>query len=148
MVEKLSSVWESRDLPVLIEVARLVDEGGHADVGPVARATKLTAEEIQRSFRALGREGLVTGPTNARGEYFGISDVAGRAYQIVGLHPDPDDVLGRMVELLDDAIGRSTEETERTALQNVKAGLADVSRQTLAGFASGIATAYVMGLGQ
>lgn len=147
MVEKLPSVWESRDLPVLVEIARIVDVGQGATADVTASASGLDRSTVLRAFRSLEQAGLIfRGPDQRASGGPIIGAISPRAYQITGLHPDPDDVLGRMVELLDQAIGRSTEESERTALQNVKAELADVSRQTLAGFASGIAIAYVLGL--
>lgn len=132
MVEKLPSVWESRDLPVLIEAVRVVDRGQAATRAALAAATGLDDAEVRRAMRSLARAGLAFPGADAPMSGGIIGDVSARAYEIAGLHPDPADRVDRLMDLLDEAIAKSTDPDERTKLQAVKDSAADVSRQTLA----------------
>lgn len=146
MVEKLDSVWESRDLPVLCAVAKAVDKGDGAHPGSLAADLEMSDEDVQRALAALERRGFIDG-RHGDGQILSIRDVSARAYQLTGLHPNPDDRVDKLLDLLDDAIAKSGDEHERTALQAIRDNLGDVGKQTIAGILSALFMTYVGGIG-
>src|SRR6266516_223439 len=138
MMERLDEVWITRDYPVLCEVTRRIDAGDfhvHQDV--VAEATHLEPDEVKRAAAALERRGLVTlaagmGPVR-------FAEVSGEAYLITGLHPDADDALSRLVQLLQQAAEQTGDKDERSRLRRAADGLLGVSRDVM----TGVLTAYL-----
>jgi hypothetical protein len=140
MTERLDDVWINRDYPVLREVARRIDAGDvhvHQDV--IAEATGLESDEVKRAAAALERRGLVTltkdlGPVR-------FVEVSGAAYLITGLHPDADDALSRLVQVLQQAAERTGDQEERSRLRRAADALLGVSRDVM----TGVLTAYLSG---
>jgi len=140
MTERLYDVWINRDYPVLREVARRIDAGDvhvHQDV--IAEATGLESDEVKRAAAALERRGLVTltkdlGPVR-------FVEVSGAAYLITGLHPDADDALSRLVQVLQQAAERTGDQEERSRLRRAADALLGVSRDVM----TGVLTAYLSG---
>jgi len=140
MTERLDDVWINRDYPVLREVARRIDAGDvhvHQDV--IAEATGLESDEVKRAAAALERRGLVTltkdlGPVR-------FVEVSGAAYLITGLHPDADDALSRLVQVLRQAAERTGDQEERSRLRRAADALLGVSRDVM----TGVLTAYLSG---
>jgi hypothetical protein len=138
MTERLDDVWINRDYPVLREVARRIDAGDvhvHQDV--IAEATGLESDEVKRAAAALERRGLVTltkdlGPVR-------FVEVSGAAYLITGLHPDADDALSRLVQVLQQAAERTGDQEERSRLRRAADALLGVSRDVM----TGVLTAYL-----
>lgn len=140
MTERLEDVWTTRDYPVLREVTRLIDGGWvHPGSDMITEATGLGADEVELAARALSRRGLVQlaagfGPV-------AFAEVHGSAYLITGLHPDTDDALSALVQMLRDAADQETDEDERGRLRRAADGLAGVSR----GVMTGVITAWLTG---
>jgi len=138
MTEPLDEVWVTRDYPVLCEVTRRIDAGDfHIHQNIVAEATGLGPDEVKRAAAALERRGLVTlaagiGPVR-------FAEVSGAAYLITGLHPDTDDALSRLVQLLQQAAEQTGDEDERSRLRRAADGLLGVSRDVM----TGVLTAYL-----
>jgi hypothetical protein len=140
MTERLDDVWINRDYPVLREAARRIDAGDvhvHQDV--IAEATGLESDEVKRAAAALERRGLVMltkdlGPVR-------FVEVSGAAYLITGLHPDADDALSRLVQVLQQAAERTGDQEERSRLRRAADALLGVSRDVM----TGVLTAYLSG---
>jgi hypothetical protein len=140
MAERLDDVWINRDYPVLREVARRIDAGDvhvHQDV--IAEIAGLESDEVKRAAAALERRGLVTltkdlGPVR-------FVEVSGAAYLITGLHPDADDALSRLVQVLQQAAERTGDQEERSRLRRAADALLGVSRDVM----TGVLTAYLSG---
>ena len=63
--------WATRDYPVLVEVARLIDSGNPTPApGAVAAAVGMTQEEVELAAKALRRRGLVDHQAAAGGRVF------------------------------------------------------------------------------
>jgi hypothetical protein len=141
MTESLDDVWARRDYPVLHEVARRIDAGEmlvHQNV--VAQALHLEPEEVERAAAAHERRGLVTltqdtGPVR-------FTDVSGSAYLMTGLHPDADDALSRLIQVLEQAAERTSDLDQRTRLRRAADALLGVSRDVM----TGVLTAYLSSL--
>jgi len=147
MVEMNKDVWRSRDLPVLALIAARIDRGEPVGEPEISRTLGADPDVVAAAFRSLARSGLIEGPRLANGNIQFVMDVSARAYQLTGLHPNPDERVDKLLELLDDAIAKSADEHERTALQAVRANLGDVGKQTIAGILSALIAAYVGGIG-
>lgn len=141
MTERLDDVWASRDYPVLREMTRRIDGGEDMPtIEDVAESVGLHADEVTRSAKALARRGLVTVQESMSGPW-GFDDVAGAAYLMTGLHPDTDDALSSLVQLLRDAAEQERDEEERSRLRRAADAIGGVSR----GVMQGVLTAYLTG---
>jgi DNA-binding IclR family transcriptional regulator len=141
MTEPLDDVWAARDYPVLREVTRHIDAGDvHVHQNVIAEALGIEPQEVGRAATALERRGLVTlthdtGPVR-------FVEVSGSAYLITGLHPDADDALSRLVQVLQQAATQTSDQDERTRLRRAADALLDVSRDVM----TGVLTAYLSSL--
>jgi hypothetical protein len=135
----LDDVWYSRDLPVLVEVARRVDAGedvvGHV---VVADATGLSPEDVCRAARSLGRKGLVVYDVDYEGAV-DFRDVTGQAYTLTGLHPSGEDERDALVELLKQAADSEPDPEEKVRLRTAAHALGDVSGKV----ATGVLTTFI-----
>ncbi len=142
MNERLGDVWESRDYPVLCEVARQIDTGAIApEIFSIAEAVNMDTETVAASAEALRRAGYVTLLMGAAGPW-AFEDITGATYTVTGLHPDADDALSRLVELLRQAADQTGDEEEKTRLKRAADALLGASGKVM----TGVMTAYVTGL--
>lgn len=72
---------------------------------------------------------------------WGFDNVSSDVYPIVGLHPDTDNTLDALVQLLNDAANDQDDEAERSRLRRVVDAIGAVSR----GVMQGVLTAYLTG---
>ncbi|WP_188523230.1 hypothetical protein [Isoptericola cucumis] len=128
MVEKLGDVWFSRDLPVLIEVARRVEAGSNR-IPPeeVGEALRLPLGEVMRAGVVLRDRGLVTVQGASGRPILWFSNITGAAYPLTGLHPEPDAALDRLVAALE-AAEKTAPEAERGKIRQVLEGVAGMAR--------------------
>lgn len=141
MTEPLDDVWINRDYPVLREVTTRIDAGEvHVHQNVIAEATGIEPDDVKRAAAALERRELVTltkdtGPVR-------FAEVSGAAYLMTGLHPDADDALSRLVQVLEQAAERTGDQEERSRLRRAADALLGVSRDVM----TGVLTAYLSGL--
>jgi hypothetical protein len=127
MVEKLADVWFSRDLPVLVEVARQVEAGsGRITPKAVAAETGLSLDEVNRAGIVLSERGLVTAQTT-RSIVHWFSNITSDAYPLTGLHPEPGLALDRLVAALE-AAERQASGPERGKFRAVLDGIGGLTR--------------------
>jgi hypothetical protein len=134
-------VWRSRDLPVLVAVARRIDQrpDERPDPDDIAADTGLDPEQVRLAGLSLQLTNYVTlQRTMGSGMWF--TSVSPRAYEVTGLHPNPDDLKGQFLDLVRQAIDREPDEHRRGLLRTIADAGRDVSAQTLAG----ILTALVL----
>lgn len=141
MSERLDDVWASRDYPVLREVTRRIDAGLRPmNDTTIAEAVGIDQPTAYLAAKALERRGLVE---LAEGYALSVDflDVAGAAYLITGLHPDGDDALSSLMQMLRDAADQEVDEDERGRLRRAADAIGGVSR----GVMTGVLTAYLTG---
>lgn len=141
-MDKLDDVWTERDYPVLREAVRLIDEGRYAPGEAIAQATGLSEDLVERSLAALERRGFL----QTEGALSGlpdVTDVAGAAYLITGLHPDGEDALSRLIEGLQQAAEQAGDENERSRLRRAAEALGAVTRDVAAGVITAVLTTAV-----
>ena len=142
MTDRLEDVWTTRDYPVLREVTRRADAGENTPtIQDVAESVQLPADQVALAARALLRRGLIVEVHEDGGGVWGFGDVAGAAYLMTGLHPDTDDALSALVQLLRDTADQEPDEDERGRLRRAADALGGVSR----GVMTGVMTAYLTG---
>ena len=125
----------------MLRVARRIDRGEYfASDATIAEASGLNLSDVRLAALALERRGYVT-LTKYMGGEISFRDVDGAAYLITGLHPDADDALDALVDLLRQAADQAGDEDERGRLKRAASSLLDVSR----GAMSGVLTAYLAG---
>ena len=130
---KLIDVWARRDFPVLREVTRRIDQDGLVYGGvrlqELPDAVGLTLDEVGRAAEALERRGLITLQRYASGGDVGpwrISDVAGEAYLLTGLHPDGHEALGVLIDVLRQAAEQTTDSEEKSRLKRAATALGEI----------------------
>jgi hypothetical protein len=129
----LSDTWASRDLPVLREYARLLDEDVFMP-GPSEVAPRLDVNEdvVLRAYKNLERGGYVIPiPDSARrsGDEGCISDITGDALRVIGTWPTPESALDRMIDALEEiAENTNADEDTRTRARRILEGLAGAGR--------------------
>jgi hypothetical protein len=142
-LEKLPGEWARRDYPVLREVTRLIDGGASsAEDWQVAESIDMPIETVRLAAGALARRGYVR--LDHYDESTTFRDIASAAYLITGLHPDTDDALSGLVELLRQAADASGDEEERSRLRRAADGLLGVSRDVMVGVLTAYATKFGM----
>jgi predicted ArsR family transcriptional regulator len=145
--ERLDDVWITRDYPVLVEVTRRVDQT-RRPVRPaeISEALGVSADQVQAALAALRRRGLIdTADSRAMGgpaTVVAVRDVAGAAYLMTGLHPDADDALTGLVEILRQAADQVGDEEERPRLRRAADAITGVSRDVMVGVMTAYATKY------
>jgi DNA-binding transcriptional MocR family regulator len=146
MTERLDDVWNSRDYPVLMEVARILDQPGPAvpRIRQVAAATGLSEADVTAAGVALERRGLVTlGAKSAGGSFAWFTDISGSAYLLTGLHPDGDDAFSRLISALTQAAELTADPDEKSRIRRAVDGLLGISRDISVGITTAVITAQV-----
>ncbi|HMM96708.1 hypothetical protein [Phycicoccus sp.] len=93
----------------------------------------LPLEEVQRAFLSLRRQGLVRLDGLTHEDPAGvIMDVSGDAYLRVGLYPDGDDAVSRLVKALTQAADHVDDPEEKSRLRRLADNAGTVSRDVLA----------------
>ena len=118
--DKLPDRWASRDYPVLLEVARRVDEGqSTVSVEDVASATGRPEAEVVHAGLALKATGyLDVGGVDHRPVLY-FHSLTARAYLVTGLHPESDDLVESLVRALQQAADITTDQDERSRLRRL-----------------------------
>lgn len=104
MTEPLRDTWHVRDLPVLREVARIVDtdpDMAGARLADIADATGLTVEEVMLSLRALEADSLIEVRWMYPAHVARVAQVSGRARRVVGMWPSPEGAFDRIIAALE-----------------------------------------------
>ncbi len=133
--ERLPDQWHSRDLPVLLCVARL--EGRDAPVGTsdmVAIELEIPEEEATTALLALddGRyiKAITGGATLGSGPGVLAVDLRERGRRVVGLWPG-EDAADSLVDALRQAEDATSDPEERTAIRRAWSSLGGVSRDVM-----------------
>lgn len=124
--DRLPDRWESRDRPVLMEIARRLEAEGGASIDSrqVAAAMSLDEAECARVVVALSEGGYITlagAPITAWGTgplITLVADLTSRGRREVGLWPDQEAAADALVELLNQAADAVPDEHEAGALRN------------------------------
>jgi hypothetical protein len=143
VAELLPDTWSSRDLPVLVEVARHFDRSTDPlNAWQVAQATGLTAEDVTKAGRALASDDLVEIEIDMDGsaDFRGIS---GEARRLTGLWPSPEVAADRLLAALEQAIERAQTPEQRSHLQRALDGILRAGRDVAVGVAGGVLTGQV-----
>lgn len=126
MPEPLADRWHDRDLPVLIEIARLIEDGKHVLQDTVRDTLPELGElDVQSAFRALKPTYVEDIPrsTDTRAiAWHGWPSLrlTERGRRAVGLWPREDAAADALVDLLNQAADTTTDEDDAGALR--KAG--------------------------
>lgn len=132
---KKDSVWEDRDLPVLVAAARACDQGLTPSVADLAAETGLVVSEVERSLAALE----LTGYLKRRVKYAGVTGVqcvTGKAYPAAGLHPNPKDLLERLAGALKASADETSDPGKEEMLRKASSAVANVATQISADLAA------------
>ena len=130
MPEPLPDTWHSRDLPVLREVVRLLDE----TIGAPVRATEvetnlaMTEDDVQRAGLALETAGLVQVEGVDQLAVLFFSDVSASARRAAGAWPTPESALDRMVAALEAIAANTDDEDTRTKARKLLDGITGAGR--------------------
>lgn len=143
-MERLQDVWTERDFPVLVEIARRIDENQHVSNENLMDATGFDSATVSRAAQALQRRGLVSIMWFGDAEFM-VKDVTGSVYTLTGLHPSGDDAVSRLVEALRQAADQVDDADERSRLRKAADGLLGVSRDVLGGVLVNLATKGMFG---
>lgn len=145
----LQDVWYSRDFPVLIELTRRFDEGA-SQVRPDAltAALDMTEDEVQAALKALVRRRLIDAlQTKSWGgpqPVVSISNVAGEAYVMTGLHPG-DDAVQALVDAFRQAADQTNDPAEKSRLQQIGDAVKDVSSEVTKSVLAAYIAAHIPG---
>lgn len=126
MTEALEDTWHSRELPVLRETARLLEEREPVigvRINEVAATLGVEDEVVFRSMRILESAGLVEVAWVMPSTHGRVTQISGQARQMVGQWPTAETALERMVAALEAIADNTDDEDERTKLQKFAAFL-------------------------
>lgn len=123
MADKLNDRWQTRDFPVLLEVARQMDSGAHFVMAQnVARVLDMRLDEVVPAFEALTPylESSVQYASGGVAYHAVAKRLTERGRRATGLWPDNEAVADALVELLAQAADQVDDEDDAGALR--KAG--------------------------
>lgn len=136
MTEKLQDRWHSRDFPILVETARLLDSGKHrVQAFEAADGEAISIEGAELAFNALSPAYLEVMETEARmsqtrGDLI-ATGLTERGRRAVGLWPS-----GEGTDALVDALRQAEEATddpeEKTLIRRAAGAVGSVSREVMA----------------
>jgi hypothetical protein len=146
VTEKLPDVWTTRDFPVLLEVARQVDQGSsRVPAETVAEATGLSVDDVDLAGAALQRRGLVSAKGAWGRSVLWFDGVSGEAYLLTGLHPSGDDAVSALVDALRQAAELVEDPQEKSRLHTLADNALGVGRDVLGGVLVNLATKGMLG---
>ncbi len=148
MTELLEDMWATRDLPVLVEATRLVDRGGVVvDVDGLVRGLGgIDTPDVIRALRALERRGLVQMFWTSTPGGSTVTNVAGEAYVLTGLHPNGDDAASRLVDAIRQAAELVDSPDEKSRLKRLGDSAAAVGRGVLGDVLAAVITKTTLGV--
>lgn len=137
----LSDRWSTREFPVLVEVARRLDEEGEATNevvvhGAVAEALSLDVDGVEASVRALIDAGYLRrekpGRESLRASWSGWHnlELTERGRRAVGLWPSGEGV-DALVDALRQAEAETTDPEEKSRIRQAAASVMGVSRDVM-----------------
>ena len=137
----LNDRWHSRDFPVLVEAARLIDQADELHIATIAHTLGIDADEVKRALSALKQAGYLqdgritlapsrlAGPSLAAPTPTSI-ELTERGRRAVGIWPS-----GQAADSLVDALRQAedlvTDPEEKTLLRRAAGAMGSVSREVL-----------------
>lgn len=144
MTSPLDPTWTPRDLPVLREAIRTLDEtNAPASIEGIAEALNMEVPVVLTAARALEGDNLVTlrfdrGRMADMGHIMGAS---GEARRRVGTWPSPEDALERMIAALEGMAEKGATPDTRSRAAKLRDALLNAGTQV----GVGVATAAITG---
>jgi hypothetical protein len=143
--EPLPDIWFSRDLPVLREVARRLEE--QPDVGfnvvDVADTLQLTFEVAARAGQRLKDDGYLDGMESAEHGVIGFTNLTAKGLREVGQWPSPDTAADRLLAALEAAVEKAPTEEAKSHAKRILDGFRSAGRDFLVDVASGVVTGQI-----
>ncbi|MDQ1628263.1 MAG: hypothetical protein QOI54_2007 [Actinomycetota bacterium] len=133
----MTSVWETRDLPVLKAIVDFEDETGqYARLDTLAQRTGHDDALLQAALRALNNEQprliSVIDVSSMSGKFFmGAGDATGEARRRVGQWPTRESLADRIIAALEDAAENAPTEEERSGARKFLDGAKGVGKGVL-----------------
>ncbi|MDZ5662362.1 hypothetical protein SFC79_11355 [Nocardioides sp. S-58] len=140
---RLRDTWQSRELPVLVAAAQILDLGERVTPHELADAVDLDLDLVEAACEALVPTYLTAGRSPARmggpGQLIliGLTDQGRRA---TGLWPDGDTAVEQLLDALRQAESLTSDPDDQTALRKAGGQLASVSRGVLAEVIAAVVT--------
>lgn len=132
----LADRWNSRDYPVLLEVARRLDtDASLFDVRVLSDSTSLSKEELVAAAVALHPTYLqgTVGSAAGQGPFsYLVRGLTDRGRRATGLWPDDDSTADALVQLLERAADQVEDEEDQSALKRAGSLLRGVPAAVIA----------------
>jgi hypothetical protein len=147
MTEPLPDTWHRRDLPVLREVVRRLDEHPYRYVpdAAVAETTGIPVDDVRRSAITLERAGLVKLIKDFSDELEFQEFRGTRPLLLTGAWPTPETALDRMIAALEAIAEHTDDEDTRTRARKVLDGLSGAGKQIGISVAAAALTGQIPG---
>lgn len=149
MVTHLDDVWTSRDFPVLLEAARLIEAGEpYVFEQPLAAATGLDRDQVIRAIVTLESGGYVEARMNRGDDRVSsatIVDISPQGMREVGLWPSAETGAERLLAALDALVEQAPNEAERSRWRKVREGIVGAGRDVLVSIAATVITGQLPG---
>ncbi|MDZ5662361.1 hypothetical protein SFC79_11350 [Nocardioides sp. S-58] len=143
-MDPLEDTWHSRDLPILREAARLLEEDDTftgVRLRDIAEAVEMEVAVVLKSLRVLEEAGLVELRLMMPAHAGRVTQISSRARQLVGQWPSEEQALERIIAALTAIADATDDPEEKTKAQKVAAWFK--SNATTVGV--GVATAALTG---
>lgn len=143
----LDDTWQTRDFPVLLEVARQADRQPQRlwlSITQVAEATGLSKDDVRTAAHWLAEAGLVQVDRRAD-SVVAFRGITVEARTKVGLWPTPQVAADRLVAALRQAVEEAATPEEKTKRQKALSSLLEGGRDFIVSVAAGVLTGQVGG---
>jgi hypothetical protein len=133
MTDKLDDVWASRDFPVLVATAKLINEGErHVMARQLSKSLDLGTDEVLLALDGLVPTYLTGKPLDSLGGRtdFLVNGITERGRRAVGLWPSGEGV-DALVDALRKAENTTDDPEEKTVLRRAAGAVGSVSRDIM-----------------
>jgi hypothetical protein len=135
----LSDTWTTRDFPLLVEIARLIEQQGNAHPANFPNWEDGGTEErrLVAGFKALEAAGyLELGNPRFSNGLAMVHNISMEARQLVGLWPSAADGSDALVQALLAAANATSDAAEKTKLRTVAEQVGGISASVMSSVAS------------
>jgi hypothetical protein len=143
--ELLSDRWHNFDFPLLLEVAKRVNQREEfISARDIANALNQDSDEVIAALESMAKPGGWVEGKALRGDsrtiHFVVEDLTERGRRATGLWPDGENAVEQLLSALRQAEELTNDPDDKTALRKAAGQLATVSRSVLAEVIAAVVT--------
>lgn len=149
-VAAMTTIWETRDLPVLRAIVELTEEGSdYVEPHAIASRTGLDGDQVQRALRSLSGEdppffSVTENPSLGGGpSFFDVHNPTGHARRTVGSWPTPQSLAESIVAAFQEAADNEADEAKKGKLRRVAESVREAGTGVVVGVLANVISGQI-----